>query len=332
MEEKNREKVRALGLISGGLDSMLAVKVLQEQGIEVTGLTFKTPFFGPSKAQKAAKQLDIPLIVRDISEEHLAMVKDPKHGYGKATNPCIDCHAMMVKTAWRIAQEEGFDFVFTGEVLNERPMSQNQISLAKVEKESGAKGFLLRPLSAKLLDETDVEKRGVVDRAKLLDLHGRGRVRQFELAAKYNLSGYENPAGGCLLTDRIFGEKLKELLQVQPDATVRDAEFLRYGRHFRLSKDAKLIVGRDQRENELLKIMFDRSKDILISAERVPGPIAILVGENLERFINEAAKFCAAYSDASEGQEVGLILKYEEISKELQAVVDNSFRDDPRKV
>jgi len=332
MESVRKNKVRAIGLISGGLDSLLAVKVLQEQGVEVTGLTFKTPFFGPSKAQKSADQLNIPIIVKDISEDHLVMVKNPKHGYGKAANPCIDCHAMMVKIAWQIAREEGYDFVFTGEVLNERPMSQNQISLARVEKESGAKGFLLRPLSARLLDETEIEKQGLVERSKLLDLHGRTRVRQFELADKYNLSGYENPAGGCLLTDRIFGDKLKELLGAQPDATVRDAELLKYGRHFRLAQNTKLIVGRDQRENEILKRIYEPVKEILVSAERVPGPIAILVGDNLERFVIDGTKICAAYSDANDGQEIVLILKHEEVKKELQTVVDKSLKDDPRRL
>ena len=159
--------VKGLGLFSGGLDSILAAKVLMEQGIEVTGITFQTPFFGPQQAAEAAREIGIPLIVKDFTNRHLEMLKDPPSGYGANMNPCIDCHALMLNEAGKIMELEGYDFIFTGEVLNERPMSQNRNSLTRVAKRSGYKPYVLRPLSAKLLEETAPEREGLVDRGKV---------------------------------------------------------------------------------------------------------------------------------------------------------------------
>ncbi|MDP2736973.1 MAG: 7-cyano-7-deazaguanine synthase, partial [bacterium] len=195
---------KALVLLSGGLDSMLAARVLLDQGVEVTGLSFKSNFFGTIKAKKAAEQLGVELIEIDFSDEHLEMVKNPTHGYGKNMNPCIDCHALMLKRAKEIMVRDGFDFVATGEVLGQRPMSQHRDALDIVEKVSGLEGKLVRPLSAKLLNESEAEKQGKLIRNRLLDISGRSRQRQLELVKKYGIKEYASPGGGCLLTDPEF--------------------------------------------------------------------------------------------------------------------------------
>jgi tRNA-specific 2-thiouridylase len=257
---------RALGLLSGGLDSILAVCVLREQGIEVTGVAFQTPFFGAERARPAAERLGIPLIVEDITREHLAMMKKPKHGFGSNMNPCIDCHALMIKTACGIMRGKGFDFVFTGEVLNERPMSQNRRALDIVERESGCTGCLLRPLSAKLLGETVAEREGKVARDKLLDLSGRSR----------------KPQG------------LDE---------VRNIHLLKVGRHFRLPSGRKIIVGRNETENKKLEELA-REGDALLDPPGIPGPTVILPEGGSDADLMEAARLCARYSDAVGGETV----------------------------
>src|SRR3989338_780967 len=202
------KQVKALCLLSGGLDSQLAVCVLKNQGIEVTGISFTSPFFGSKNAEKAAAAMNIELIVKDITSEHLPLVKNPPHGYGKCMNPCIDCHALMVKKAGEIALAQKFDIIATGEVIGERPMSQNLNSLGVVANDSGFKGVLLRPLSAKLLPPTKPEIDGLVSREKLLALSGRSRRPQMKLANEFGLKSYVQPAGGCLLTDPEFSKKL----------------------------------------------------------------------------------------------------------------------------
>ncbi len=238
---------KALVMFSGGLDSILAVKVLQEQNIEVTGLICAGYFFDDALAQKAAKQLKIKLKTIDFSDEHLEMVKKPKFGYGKGINPCIDCHILMLKKAKDI---KGFDFVATGEVLGERPMSQNKQSLELIKKESGLD--LLRPLSAKLLEPTEAEKRGLVDRKKLLSISGRGRKKQIELAKKWGIKEYPTPAGGCLLTDPEFSKKLKKMLVLWPNCKGSDVKLLKYGRHFWEGENL-IIVGRNEKDNKEIK-------------------------------------------------------------------------------
>ncbi|MBI4779441.1 hypothetical protein HY797_03250 [Candidatus Falkowbacteria bacterium] len=208
---------KTLVLLSGGLDSMLAAHVLMDQGVEITGLSFNSNFFNTAKAKKAAGELGIELIEIDFSDEHLEMVKNPEHGYGKKMNPCIDCPGLMLKKAKEIMDKEGFDFVATGEVLGQRPMSQNKESLKVVEKISGLEGKLIRPLSAKLLDESEPEKNGKLIRERLLDISGRSRQKQLELVKKYGIKEYASPGGGCLLTDPEFSEKLLKILEYWPD-------------------------------------------------------------------------------------------------------------------
>jgi tRNA U34 2-thiouridine synthase MnmA/TrmU len=197
-----------VGLLSGGLDSILAICVLREQNIRIEAVAFITPFFGPGNAQKAVKMLNVPLHVVDITDVHLQMLKKPKHGYGSGMNPCIDCHALMFREAGKLMQQWGADFLFSGEVLGERPMSQNKQSLRVVARDSGFEEYIIRPLSAKLLPITKPEHEGKVDRERLLDIQGRSRKRQMELAKQYGITEYPEPAGGCRLTEPNFSKRL----------------------------------------------------------------------------------------------------------------------------
>ncbi len=272
--ENTKRKIKALALLSGGLDSMLAVKVLQEQGIGVTGLVFSSCFFDARQAQEAAKTLGVDLLIEDFSKKHLELVKNPPHGYGKNMNPCIDCHALMFRLAGEIMRQEKFDLVATGEVLGERPMSQNKQSLGLIEKESGLAGYLLRPLSAKLLAPTISEQEGLVDRNRLLAISGRQRTPQMELAKKYGIKNYPTPSGGCLLTVAEFSQKLKELLDKYPQATSDDALLLKQGRQL-WQGDIKFVVGRDHQENLTLEKLA-RAGDLLARAKNVPGPTVLV--------------------------------------------------------
>ncbi len=267
----------ALCLLSGGLDSLLSVRVLREQGIRVTGITFETPFFGSLRAEMAAQALSIPHRILDITEDHLEMVKAPQYGYGRNMNPCIDCHAMMFRKAGDLMGELNAHFLFSGEVLGQRPMSQNLHALKTVENASGYAGVILRPLSARLLPETDPEREGLVDRSLLLDIQGRSRKRQMELAEKWEISEFPSPGGGCLLTDPGFSIRLRELLMVDPRSTSLDVERLKIGRHFRLPGGAKAIVGRNHQENERIREL-GREKDLFLKCLEVTGPLALLEG------------------------------------------------------
>ena len=302
------KKVKALGLFSGGLDSIISVKVVQEQGIEVTGVTYVTPFFGPEKARAAAEQIGIPLLAPDITEEHLAMLLNPRYGYGKNMNPCIDCHTLMLSRAGRIMKETGADFLFTGEVLGQRPMSQNRHSLHIVAKNSGYEEFIVRPLSALLLPETKPEKEGMLDRHKLLDISGRGRKRQMELAARYGISTYSNPAGGCLLTDPGFSRKLRDLFE-SGSSDIREIKLLKYGRHFR-SGTFKIIAGRNRDDNMAIKDLAS-SGDALINACDYPGPLVIVPGGGDRETLELAASICARYCDGPQGEAVRIKITIE---------------------
>ncbi len=296
-------KIRALGLLSGGLDSMLAGAVLRGQGIDVTCICFVTPFYGAQRAREAAAHLGLPLKEVDLTEKFEPLLYAPPHGFGRGHNPCIDCHALMIREAGVVMAAEGFDFVFTGEVLGQRPMSQNRGSLNTVARESGLAELLLRPLSAKLLKTTRPELEGWVDRERLLNLSGRGRKRQIALAAEYGISRYPAPAGGCLLTDPGFALRIKELLRHQGRASRRDLELLKWGRHFRLPGGAKAVVGRTQRDNEAIEGLMIPG-DYGLKVEDFPGPLVLVMGEATEADLQEAAGLAAAYSDAPLGAAV----------------------------
>lgn len=272
-----QEKPKCLLLFSGGLDSILAAKILMEQGIDVLGITFKSCFFDQEQAKKAGKEIGLKIKTIDISKEHLEIVKRPKYGYGKNMNPCIDCHLLMLKKAKLLREKLKYDFVATGEVLGERPMSQNINILKLLEKESGLEGYLLRPLSAKLLEPTIPEKNNIVDREKLLDIKGRSRKRQLEMAKKFKLKWYPTPSGGCLLTDPQFSRRLKDMFEKWPDADCDDMKLLKFGRHF-WKEDFLIVVGRNEKENKEIK-KLKREKDIVIEPQNIPGPTILIRGK-----------------------------------------------------
>ncbi len=289
--------IRALGLFSGGLDSMLAAAVLQAQGIDVGLICFVTPFFGAERARGSAAHLGLPLREVDLTEKFLPLIYHPPHGWGRGHNPCIDCHILMVREAGALMAAAGFDFLFTGEVLGQRPMSQNRGSLNLIARESGFADLLLRPLSAKFLKTTQPEVQGWVDRERLLNLSGRGRKRQMALAQEYGITRYPAPAGGCLLTDPGYAARLKELLGHVQEASRSDLELLKWGRHFRLAGGAKAVVGRTQRENEAI-LSLRSPGDFLLKVDLYPGPMVLVGGAASDEDLEAAAGLAAAYSDA----------------------------------
>jgi hypothetical protein len=294
----NQKKAKGIGIISGGLDSMVAVKVLQEQDLDLLGINFSTPFFPPRPGVDLGKILGIPVRVVDLTEKHLEMLKNPHYGYGSQMNPCIDCHGLMLREAGRIMEAEGGDFIFTGEVLGQRPMSQRRDSMRSVEKLSGYPGLVLRPLSAKFLPPTIVETEGLVDRNRLLDIQGRSRKRQEALARQYGIRDYPQPGDGCMLTKEGFANRLKDLLKYNPDATGREVEFLKRGRHYRLPGGTICIIGRNRGDNEILESLAN-GKDVLLKTLGYPGPLAILLGSpEAEEDTKLAARILIAYSDA----------------------------------
>ncbi len=316
-----KSDIKAIGLISGGLDSLLAAKVIQNQGIYVLGVCFETPFFGAKGVQKSVKSLNIPLITIDISQQYMEMLKNPRYGFGKNMNPCIDCHGLMVREAGKLMKEVDAAFVFTGEVLGQRPMSQRKDALRCVEKLSGIDGYLLRPLSAKLLPPTIPEQEGIVNREQLLDIQGRTRRRQQELAEKWGITNYQSPGGGCMLTKEGFSRKLKELMENKPDFDTRDAELLKWGRHFRLPGKTKLIIGRNKIDNE--KILQLRSDtDTILKTAKYPGPVALIPVEDKHiphEDLLMAAHVVAAYSDCPENQSCWVMVSSKNGVKRVRA-------------
>lgn len=297
--------MKCIALLSGGLDSILAARVVMEQGIEVIGVCFVTPFFGPDNARAAAKTLDIRLIEHDLTEEYFAMMKNPRYGFGGNMNPCIDCHGLMLKTAHGLLENFDASFLITGEVLGERPMSQTRGGLNAVLKLSADRDLVLRPLSAKLLEPTKPEREGWVDREKLYDFSGRGRKRQEELAKSFGIKDYPQPAGGCLLTEERYSQRLKELIDHE-GLSRRDTEFLSIGRHFRLDENAKMIVGRNRSENQRLLEMAGSDDTVIRPTENIKGPVGIIRGEASEDILQTAGKILARYCDRLEDQAVGI--------------------------
>jgi tRNA U34 2-thiouridine synthase MnmA/TrmU len=288
---------------------MLSGLVLREQGIEVEWVCYETPFFSSAKARKASRLTGIPLTVKPIFPEYITMLRNPAAGYGKQMNPCMDCHALMFRLAGEIMREKAFDFLFSGEVLGQRPMSQTKPSLRYVEKHSGMDGYILRPLSAKLLPETIPEQNGWVDRTRLFDLHGRGRKDQIALARKFNIHDYPAPAGGCLLTDKGFSVRLKDLFDRRPDAGENEIQLLKFGRHFRLNLQVRLIVGRTQKDNESILRYHDPGNDVVIDVRDYPSPIGLLQGPADPNSVLLAAAVCAGYSKASKLAPVDVVVK-----------------------
>lgn len=307
--------VKALGLFSGGLDSIIAAKIIKQQGVKVELVSFTTPFFSPKNAREMAKQVKISLKVFDVTRDYLKILKSPKHGYGSEVNPCIDCKIFMLKKAKEYAKKIGASFIFTGEVLGERPMSQNVQALTLIAKESGLDGKLLRPLSAKLLPITEAEKKWI-NREKLLDIQGRRRDRQTELAKEFGIKSYPKPAGGCLLTQREYACKVRDLMKNKKRISINDIKLLKIGRHFRIGRN-KIIVGRDEKENKKLKSLRG-SSDYIFEVPKVGSPITVLQGNKTKEAINLAANLTLYYSDSKEFK---TIVKYgkKRLSKALLA-------------
>jgi tRNA-specific 2-thiouridylase len=299
--EKTSRSIKGLGLCSGGLDSILSALLLKSQGIDVTWICFETPFFSSESAQKASSQTDIPLITYDITDDYMEMMKNPKAGFGKNMNPCMDCHTLMFAKAGEVLKNKNFHFLFSGEVLGQRPKSQNKNSLRYVEKNSGFDGQILRPLCAKLLPQTLVEQKGLVDREKLMDISGRSRKVQMQMANDFGIKEYPSPAGGCLLTDKIFSARLKDLMNIQKTYKKNELYLLRYGRHFRLDNKTKVIVGRSKKDNEQLIKYYDKNIDVLLKHANMAGPDVILTGISTKQNIQQAAALCAGYTKTKAG-------------------------------
>lgn len=289
---------KAIALLSGGLDSQLAAKIMLDQGIEVIGVNFKSAFFGASPAvTKAGENLNIPIEILDFSQEQLNIVKAPKFGYGKNMNPCIDCHALMFKIAGDYMKKIGADFLITGEVLGQRPKSQMITGLNTVENASGYKGYILRPLSAKLLPLTFPEHKGLVNRELLLDISGRSRIRQMALAEEFDLHDYPSPAGGCKLTEPAYGIRLRKFFQFDENASCEDMAYLKIARHFLIDDNAWLVIGRNKEDNEMLRTLRVEH-DYLIASNSHFGPDAILRIKNnavINALLQKAAAITASY-------------------------------------
>ena len=290
---------KGLSLMSGGLDSQLAVRVLERAGAEVEAVCFETPFFKSKEAAKAAAALGVKLHVIDFTDDEIALVRNPPHGFGGAMNPCIDCHATMIKRAGELMTELGYDFVATGEVQGQRPMSQNSQSLKTVEKASGLKGRLVRPMSAKLLEPTIPELEGKLDRDRLLDISGRSRDRQIALAAEFGIVDYPSPAGGCKLTEDGFCRKLKDLMDHEGLDDRRLVELLVVGRRFRLAGGSSVILGRDANENAMLRALPYRTVEIA----GLPGPTALIPDLKCDADLEAATEIVRAWSRGGTGRE-----------------------------
>ena len=281
------KKVKALALFSGGLDSILATRLVMEQGIEVEAIQFVTPFFNydiladvDAHKKKMQAQYGINVEVEDISPGYLRLLHNPAHGFGKNFNPCIDCKIMMFSRAKQLLKEKGASFLISGEVLGQRPMSQRRDTMNVIERDSGTKSILLRPLCAQLMKETAAEAAGLVDRGKLLAMNGRSRSPQIALAAKYGITDFPSPAGGCILADPILSKRIAQLYSSETvlqaaEISVPDIRVLLVGRQFVLPGGGWLILGRDEKDNNRLEQLI-QAEDARLEMEEWPGPLAVL--------------------------------------------------------
>jgi len=294
--------MKAIGLLSGGLDSTLAVRLIQEMGVEVIAVKFTSPFCqcdsgGCCHAAEVARQMGLELKTIAKGDDYLDVVRHPRHGYGVAMNPCIDCRIFMFKRAKAYMDEVGASFLITGEVLNQRPMSQHRRAMEVIESEAGVTGKIVRPLSAQHFEPSEAEQNGWIDRAKLLDFHGRGRRPQLNLAEAYGLTGFACPAGGCLLTDKNFASKLRDLFGQRDRVSMRDIGLLKIGRHFR-EGTCKIICARDEAECNALRSRAGEG-EWLFEASDCMGPVVLLQGEAGDAMLKLAAQVAAAYSDGA---------------------------------
>lgn len=292
--------IKALAMLSGGLDSTLAVKLVLDEGVKLEAVNFLTVFCTCTshsscrlEAKKVAEEFDIPLKIFNVTREYIDLIKHPEHGYGSQMNPCIDCRIFMLKKAKEYMEESGASFIITGEVLGERPMSQRREAMQLIERKAGLEGLIFRPLSAKLFEPTIPEQKGWVEREKYLAIQGRSRKPQIALAKQLNILDYPCPAGGCLLTDPGFARRLRELFKYK-QTTLNDIHLLKLGRHFRLSPEAKLIVSRNESENNKLTALT-HEEDICLQVADFPGPLAIIRGKVSEKELQLSGAITARY-------------------------------------
>jgi tRNA-uridine 2-sulfurtransferase len=307
---------KAVALLSGGLDSMLAILTMLRQGIQVSAIRFITPFDPDAsddqtshgiRYQSLSHTYGFEIIMRHLGHKMLDIVTKPKHGYGRNMNPCIDCRILMLKEAKQVMDKIGADFLVTGEVLGQRPMSQRKDMLYHIDKEAGVIDTVLRPLSAKLLRTTIAEQKGIINREMLYALSGRSRKPQIARAGEFGMKDYPSPGGGCLLTEPNYAFRLKDLLAHDQNPAIRDIDLLRIGRHFRYSSRCKIIVGRDEAENALIESMA-ADNDYLLRVEGYGSPMTLVTGEVPDESLRVAAALCARYSDAKNVREIAVKL------------------------
>ena len=292
---------KAIALISGGLDSILAARVIMEQGFDIIGLYCSSAFsksYGNEHSTHAAqvsKAMGIELRIIDLGQEYIDLVRNPAHGYGKNANPCIDCKIFMLKKARAVMEEIDSSFVITGEVLGQRPMSQRRDTLHIIERDADMRDMVLRPLSAKLLPPTKAELNGIVDREKLLGISGRSRTVQLQLADRYGISGYSAPAGGCLLTDKNFSAKLRDLFEDKVAISPNDIRLLTVGRHYRIDSGVKIVIGRDNNENNVLVSLAHHGYH-LFTPQGFSGPVGILNGTPTQDLKQTIGRLIITYS------------------------------------
>mgnify|MGYP001445657959 FL=1 len=317
------EKKKVVALLSGGLDSQLAIKMMQEQGFDVSAVAIKTPFcdFDCGRGcgfeiRERADDLNVNLKTVYLGDEYIEMLKHPKHGIGAGFNPCIDCRSMMFDAAKKHMEDIGAEFIISGEVLGQRPMSQHAPALRTIENESDLVGKIVRPLSAALLPETDPEKDGLIKRENLGMIRGRTRRGQLDMAKKYGIENPPNAGGGCLLTEPHFGIKAKDLFSHTKNPTINDIDLLKIGRHFRLDEETKFIVGRNKDENEMIKAIA-LPGDILLEAKDFVGPVSILRGSNAKQHLKFASSITLRYSDAPNNEQAIVSIRDNDLVEEI---------------
>jgi len=317
-------KKKGLALLSGGLDSTLAVKMMVDQGVEMEAVHFTTPFCNCDKCSvdQVGEEFNVPVHHLFMGQDFLDLIADPPHGYGSQMNICIDCRINMLQKAKELGDEIGAEFFVTGEVLGQRPFSQRRNAMALIEAKAGLKGKILRPLSAKLMEPTEAEEEGVVDRESLYSITGRRRIPQMELAEELGVYDYPCPSGGCLLTDPQFAKKLRDhLAHEKPE--LEDMIFLRMGRHFRLG-GVKVIVGRNEKENNILSALAEKRGFPRLEVVGHMGPITVVMGGTDDETMEKVAAITVRYSDAPRDEVVDVecvngsvsVLKVSSISDE----------------
>lgn len=301
---EHTKKIKVLALFSGGLDSALAIKLVQEQGIEVIALNFVSPFCTCTgtgcSIVELAKKLGVEIKLMNKGEDYIKLIRHPKYGYGKNLNPCIDCKIYILKKAKQYAKKIGAKFIFTGEVLGQRPMSQHYRTLMLIEKEAGLEGKLVRPLCAGLMPETEAEKKGWINREKLLKFQGRARTPQIDLAKKFKIDGFMCGGPGCRLTNKEYADKLRYLLKNKKRISINDINLLKYGRHF-WHNDSKIIVGRNKADNENI-LKLKNKADYVFEPKNFPGPTTLLQGKKSKEAVELAKKLTKQHSKNKEAE------------------------------